>query len=105
MSRNRWISFAALALLVALSSCAKKTETASEITSDSLLASSPVEQPAGDLTPATDYTQPAEPAPVTPAPRRTPPRSTPPHSTSPSHQPSTPPAPSESPSVTMGAGT
>ncbi len=99
MSRTRWIPFAAFALLVALSSCARKTETATEMTSDSLLASSPVEQPAGDLTPATDYQQPAEPAPATPTRTtpRTPPRSTP--------APSRPSTPAPAPGVTLNAGT
>lgn len=102
MSRNRWIHFAALALLVALASCARKTETATEMTSDSLLSSSPVEQPAGDITPTTDY---QEPAPVAQTPAYTPPRRNPPRQTPSNPAPSRPSTPAEAPGVTLSAGT
>jgi hypothetical protein len=54
----------ALLALTAVSSCAKKTEQAAKTGSDSLLASNPVEQPQGSLTPQAT----PQPAPETPAP-------------------------------------
>ncbi len=108
MIRHRWLSLAALALLVALSSCARKTETATEMSSDSLLSSSPVEQPAGDITPSTDYqqqpSQSGSSAPSSSAPRSNPPRSNPPRS-NPNPAPSRPSTPAEAPGVTLSAGT
>ena len=50
------IGGAALVLIAALSGCAKK-EDVSQTSSDSLLASNPVEQPQGNLTPQTEYQQ------------------------------------------------
>jgi hypothetical protein len=63
----------ALMLIVALGACAKKTEQASQTSTDSLLASNPVEQPAGNIAPQTEYQPPAEPqheAPPAPEPTR-----------------------------------
>lgn len=78
---------AASLLLFSLSACAKKAETVAETTtSDSLLSSTPVEEPAGNMTPQTDYQSqpqqtPSAPASSTPSrPRTTTPRSNPPAS-------------------------
>lgn len=71
-----------------------------ETSSDSLLASSPIEQPEGDLTPQTEFQEEQTPAPTptpTPTPRRTPP---PPRST-----PAPTPKPAVDPGVTLAAGT
>ncbi len=59
-----------LALAVALTGCAKKTDTAStQSSTDSLLSTNPVEQPQGNLTPSQQYqnTPPAEQTPPAPA--------------------------------------
>jgi hypothetical protein len=81
-------------LVIALSSCGQKAEQQlAESTTDSLLSSSPVEQPAGDISPQTDYQTPPEPAnnePPAPTPSRTP--SKPKPSTSRPSTPSEPPA-------------
>jgi hypothetical protein len=67
-------ALAAVTLVLTLAACSKQqTATDTTMGSDSLLASNPVEQPAGDITPQGQYQQP-EPstpanAPVTPAPR------------------------------------
>jgi hypothetical protein len=47
----------ALMMALALASCGKKTEYASETTSDSLLAANPVETPQGNITPQSEYQQ------------------------------------------------
>lgn len=49
-----------------IAGCGAKTEQAMESSSDSLLAANPSEPAPGDLTPQTQYQQPAEPAPVAP---------------------------------------
>lgn len=70
---------------IALTGCAQKTDEMTETSADSLLSSSPIEQPEGDITPQTDYTEPAEtpPAPAATTPRRTTPRSSTPRASSP----------------------
>jgi hypothetical protein len=61
-------AFALVALIALVAfGCSSRTETASETTSDSLLASSPIEQSQGDITPQTDY-QPAPESQEPPAP-------------------------------------
>jgi hypothetical protein len=54
-------------LAASLTACSQNTQQASETTTDSLLASSPVEQPAGDISPQTDYQAPPETPQETPA--------------------------------------
>jgi hypothetical protein len=73
-------------LALGLAACSQNTEQASETTTDSLLASSPVEQPAGDISPQTDYMTPPE----------TPPQETPAATTpaKPASKPKTSPSPS-----------
>ena len=58
---------AVLVAMVALAGCAQKTDRFSETSSDSLLASNPVEQPPGDLAPQTEYQEP-EPVKTSPPP-------------------------------------
>ena len=53
-----------LLVIAALSGCAKHNDQVAETTSDSLLASNPVEQPQGNLSPQSDYQPPAEQPPV-----------------------------------------
>ena len=71
MRRHLALSFASLLTLVALAGCgAKQTAMDSTASSDSLLATNPVEQPSGSITPTTDMNQqqqtpPAESAPAT----------------------------------------
>lgn len=104
MRRTILGSIAILAVTAALAGCGNKSEQASDLSSDSLLASNPVEQPAGDLSPQTDFQPPAEeppveaPAPTTPASRPKP---------KPSTKPAPPVAatPQEEPGVTLPAGT
>jgi hypothetical protein len=100
-------SFAALALVLSLSSCSKQ-QTATDTTTmgtDSLLASNPVEQPAGDITPQGQYQtpEPATPAsaPMTPAPKPAT------KHTSTTHTPTPEPAPvaHAHPGVTVESGT
>jgi hypothetical protein len=69
-------------------------DQAMEASTDSLLAANPTEQTSGDLTPQTEYQEPATQAPPTPAPK-------------PSTSTSKPPAakPAASPGVTVPAGT
>ena len=87
---------ASLLAVVALVGCGQMTET-SEMTTDSLLASSPIEQPEGDITPQTDFQEPSQSSPPAPAPTRTRPRSSTP-------APSTPSRPVDT-GVTVSAGT
>jgi hypothetical protein len=80
MRRLLTASVTVLALAATLTGCSKKTETATtETSSDSLLATNPVEQPQGNLTPQEQYNnqnaQQAAPAPV-PQPVRRQPRTT-----------------------------
>ncbi len=63
----------AVSLIAAVSSCSKKADNlASQTSSDSLLASNPVEQPQGNLTPQTQYQPPQEQKNEPPAPAPTP---------------------------------
>jgi hypothetical protein len=92
---SRIAALLALLALTAVSSCAKKTEQAAKTGSDSLLASNPVEQPQGNITPQAT----AQPAPETPppAPKKAPAehaKKSEPHA-----------APAENPGVLIPAGT
>jgi hypothetical protein len=103
MRRVLLYSTVASLLVVALSACGQKTEQLADATSDSLLSSNPVEQPAGDISPQTDYQTPEQPAqsePPAPAPSRSTPRRTP-------SRPSEPPAsrPAEPSGTLVAAGT
>jgi hypothetical protein len=99
--RRSLFFFMLLALVVGALSCAKKEDAAQQgSTVDSLLASNPTEQTSGNLTPQTDYQQPAQQEPPTPAPTTTRPKpsqSRPPTSTTSTPRPS--------PGVTVPAGT
>jgi hypothetical protein len=95
--------FASFALLL-LAGCGQKAaqNTATVASSDTLLASSPVEQPQGQIEPQTNFTP--TPAPATPTPEPTP---APVHKTEtpkPKHT-SPPPAPAPAPTATVTAGT
>lgn len=58
-------SCAPVLVVLALAGCAKKQSSVEMASSsDSLLASNPVEQPAGDITPQTQYSQPQTPPPA-----------------------------------------
>jgi hypothetical protein len=85
MRRLLTASVTVLALAAALTGCSKKTETATtETSSDSLLATNPVEQPQGNLTPQEQYqgNQNAQQTPVpTPQPVRRQPRTSTTHTT------------------------
>jgi len=98
--RRSWNAIAAsLVLIAALSGCgAKKTDTAMENSSDSLLASNPTEQTSGNLTPQTEYQQPPaqEQTAPAPAPKK---KTTKPPAESPRHEPAA------NPGVTVPAGT
>jgi hypothetical protein len=88
-----------LAAIVTLSGCgAKQTANESTASSDSLLASNPVEQPSGSITPQSDFSQQQSP-PATSEPAAKP-ASQKPHTT-----PSEKPAPAKSPGVKVEAGT
>jgi len=70
--KKLWIVMPLLALIAAGCGGQNATEDTAGTMADSLLASSPIEQPEGDITPQTEFEQPAEPAPTpTPAPKRT----------------------------------
>ncbi len=87
-----------LLLVAALGTgCAKQDSATSETTTDSLLATNPIEQPQGDLTPQEDY-KPVEEAP----PVVTPPAAKPAPSKPAPSKPTPPPAPK---GVTIAAGT
>src|SRR5216117_1653846 len=98
---------AALVLVAALNGCAsKKTAEETSTSSDSLLASNPVEQPQGSLTPQTQYQQQqtSEPPPAE-EPKAEKPHST---STAKTHSKPSPSSPSREPAetgVTLAAGT
>lgn len=96
------LGIALLALLaVAAWGCAQQADQLAETSSDSLLASSPIEQPEGDLTPQTEFEEEQPPVPEpTPRPRATPPPPPKPRATTPA-----PPKPAEDPGVTLAAGT
>ena len=102
MRRILLMCAAALLVMGVTAGCAKKSEELTETTTtDSLLASNPVEQPEGNLAPQNEYQPPPEPArqePAAPAPARR--SSSPPRSSSPA--PAREPA---SPGVTLDAGT
>jgi hypothetical protein len=84
------ITIAGLALMLA--SCAKKADDLAQTASDSLLATNPVEQPQGNISPETQYQPPA-----------TPPAEAP--KTKPASKPKPPAKPAEAPSVTVPTGT
>ncbi len=91
-------SLVALALLLALAALAagcgqKADQTAGTATSDSLLATNPIEQPEGGIDPQASV--PPETAPATPAPSTTPPAS----------KPAAKPKPAAAPTATVPAGT
>jgi hypothetical protein len=89
-----------LAVLALGTGCAKQQDTASlETTTDSLLATSPIEQPQGDLTPQEQFTTEPETPPATPVAAPTPKPA--PSKPAPS-KPTPPPAPK---GVTLAAGT
>jgi hypothetical protein len=79
-------------LAISLTACAKHTEQASETTTDSLLSSNPVEQPAGDISPQTDYQTPAPTTNEPPAPAPTRSTSKPKTTARPASSPSSEPA-------------
>jgi hypothetical protein len=89
-------------LLVAAVGCARQSaQQEAETSSDSLLASNPVEQPEGDLTPQTQFEEQQTPAPTpTPTPKATPPPPRPRATT-----PTPTPKPAADPGVTLAAGT
>jgi len=93
-----WMT-AALALAVLLAGCGKKSEQTASTSADSLLASSPVEPPQGNLNPDTSVQQPAPPKTETPPPAAKP-------AAKPKPKPAAPaPVAHESPGVTVPAGT
>lgn len=93
--KKLWIVMPLLALIAAGCGGQNAAEETAETMADSLLASSPIEQPEGDITPQTEFEEPAAQTPA-PAPKRT-----------------TPPAPKPTPTpkqpvdegVTLAAGT
>lgn len=96
----RMLIVAALALALAAASCAKKADQVAETAGDSLLAASPVETPAGNMTPTQDYQQPPAETPPTPTPT---PRPATPKPATPKATPK--PAAPENPGVSVPAGT
>lgn len=103
---RRLTAFAAVAFFAAfaLTGCgAKQTAVDTTASSDSLLASNPVEQPSGSITPASDFNQPPA---TTTTTTTTTSRPTPrPASTSPRPRPQPAPAPARDNGVTVAAGT
>jgi hypothetical protein len=99
--RNRSPYFLAALALVMLAGCSQKSAQntpATVASSDSLLASSPVEQPQGQIQPQTDFQPQTTPAAPKPTPAPAPKTETP----KPKH---TPPAPPAAPTATVSAGT
>ena len=97
MRKTLLTTCAVLAVAALLAGCgAKKAEQAAESASDSLLASNPSEPASGNITPQTDYQQPAAEQPPAPAPR--------PRSEAPRSAPAPRPAPAN-PGVTVPEGT
>ncbi len=99
MRKTLLTTCAVLAVAALLAGCgAKKAEQAAESASDSLLASNPSEPASGNITPQTDYQQPAaeQPPAAAPAPR--------PRSEAPRSAPAPRPAPAN-PGVTVPEGT
>ena len=91
--------------VVALAGCGAKTEQAAKTGSDSLLAASPVEQPQGNITPATQFQGGGT---GQGAPAERPPAEAKPPAPKPARKPATTPAPRpapEKPGVTVPAGT
>lgn len=92
--------FGVLLLAAALTGCARQQESATETTTDSLLATSPIEQPQGDLTPQEQFEpEPEPPAPPVAQPRAKTPAPSRPRAKTPA------PAPQEPAGVTLAAGT
>ena len=88
------VAILAVAAIVAFAGCgAKQTASDSTASSDSLLASNPVEQPSGSITPQSDFSQQQQAPPAT---------SEPPAAKPASHRPST--RPSEKPAVAKSSG-
>jgi hypothetical protein len=102
--RRSFRTFLPLLLVSAwLAGCGQRTTTTSEETSaDSLLSANPTEQTSGDLTPQTEYQEPAAEAPPTPAPSRQPSRAPSRPSREPSREPAREPV---AQGVTVPAGT
>lgn len=101
MRRSLVFSAVALLAIAALSGCGgNQTATDTTASSDSLLASNPVEQPSGSITPSSDYNQPQS-TPGTSAPATKPASQRP--ATRPTNRPSTKPA--AEPGVRVDAGT
>ena len=102
MRRMSILAVVALLTAVSLAGCgAKQTAVDTTASSDSLLASSPVEQPSGSITPSTDFNQQTPAAGTPPAARPASTRS----SSNPRPKPAPAPAPARSPGVTVAAGT
>jgi len=106
--RHPSLSVLAMLALVVMTGCSKKTaeNLPSGTSSDTLLASSPVETPQGELQPQTDFPkEPEAAAPPTPAPVETPKAEAP--KAKPKPKPSTPAAPPApaAPTATIAAGT
>jgi hypothetical protein len=93
--------FGLLLLVAALTGCARQQESATETTTDSLLATSPIEQPQGDLTPQEQF----EPEPEPQAPPVQQPRAKTPAPSRPRAKTPTPPPAQEPAGVTLAAGT
>lgn len=105
MRRSYVLILASLLSLAALAGCgAKQTATDATASSDSLLASNPVEQPSGSITPTTDMTQPQTPAETPPATSTTTTR-TASTSTKSKPKPAPAPAPAKDYGTTVDAGT
>jgi hypothetical protein len=69
MRKTLWVTCVVLVAAAMIAGCgAKKNEQAMESSSDSLLASNPSEPASGNITPQTEYQQPAPEAPAAPAP-------------------------------------
>ena len=95
--RRTLVSFLALIALVSLVGCGQQGADTSATTasSDSLLASSPIETPPGELQPQTDFQPQTTPPAVTPTPKPKPTATT----------PKPRPTPAPAPSATVSAGT
>src|SRR5437867_686403 len=76
--RRTLLTVFSLAITISIVGCSQKQASESTAGSDSLLASNPVEQPAGDITPQSQYNQPqTNPEPAASAPSQSPASSTP----------------------------
>lgn len=97
----------AVLVFVSVPGCAKKAEQASTTTSsDSLLSTNPVEQPQGNMTPATEYQGQTSPNPPATTPQTPSTSTTRTKKTTTTHHPAPPPAAAPSnPGVTVPAGT